>query len=105
MGPAGSVGPAGPAGPQGTPGFSGYRILQGTFPVAPGAAQGGQHNCGNGPNDRVLGGGFSVMGLNASYSILDNRPNRTNNWLVAVQNDVGGPTITVLYYAICGRVG
>ena len=65
----------------------------------------GQHTCGTGPRDRVLGGGFSVEGLrDADYTIDESRPNRNNRWIVSVTNNSNSESVTVTFYAICAQV-
>jgi hypothetical protein len=79
-------------------------MRQAVFAVPAGTTQWGQHTCGNAPADRVLGGGFGVVGDETnSWVTVDNRPNGQNRWIVAIRND-GQTTITVSFYAICARV-
>ncbi len=83
--------------------MTGYHIRSATFTVQPDAAQLGQHVCGNGPTDRVFGGGFNVTGDTSDYRVLDNRPVSNNRWMVNIHNRSRFGAITVNFYAICGR--
>jgi len=79
------------------------------FEVPPGQERYGQHSCGNGPQDRVLGGGMGVTSMGSpavitDYTVIDNRPNGTSLWKVAIRNDDLQDTIMVTFYAICARV-
>ncbi len=84
--------------------MSGFSIRVASFDVEAGTIEFGQHSCGNGPRDRVFGGGFSVSGDTSSYGVLDNRPNSDNRWIVRVDNRSRFNPITVTFYAICGQV-